>query len=58
MLFLVAAQPQDFSGTNPCHRPLPDAISKRDSIMRSALLWLIGVPIPVIIILWLVIGHA
>jgi hypothetical protein len=26
--------------------------------MRSALLWLIGVPIPIIIILWLVTGHA
>ncbi|HEY4939842.1 MAG TPA: hypothetical protein VII56_00320 [Rhizomicrobium sp.] len=26
--------------------------------MRSGLLWLIGVPIPIIIILWLVTGHA
>jgi hypothetical protein len=26
--------------------------------MRSALLWLIGVPIPLIIILWLITGHA
>jgi len=26
--------------------------------MRSALLWLIGVPIPIIIILWLFTGHA
>jgi len=26
--------------------------------MRSLLLWLIGVPIPIIIILWLVTGHA
>ncbi len=26
--------------------------------MRSALLWLIGIPIPIIIILWLVTGHA
>ncbi len=26
--------------------------------MRSALLWLIGIPIPIIIILWLVIGYA
>jgi len=25
--------------------------------MRSALLWLIGVPIPIIIILWLILGH-
>ncbi len=26
--------------------------------MRSALLWLIGIPIPIIIILWLITGHA
>jgi len=26
--------------------------------MRSVLLWLIGIPIPIIIILWLVTGHA
>ncbi|MBL6852653.1 MAG: hypothetical protein ISS15_04075 [Alphaproteobacteria bacterium] len=26
--------------------------------MRSLLLWLIGVPIPIIIVLWLVTGHA
>jgi hypothetical protein len=25
--------------------------------MRSALLWLIGIPIPIIIILWLLTGH-
>jgi hypothetical protein len=29
-----------------------------ESFMRSLLLWLIGVPIPVIIILWLITGHA
>jgi len=26
--------------------------------MRSGCLWLIGVPIPIIIILWLITGHA
>jgi len=26
--------------------------------MRSLILWLIGVPIPIIIILWLITGHA
>jgi len=26
--------------------------------MRSGCLWLIGVPIPIIIILWLLTGHA
>ncbi len=28
------------------------------TFMRSMLLWLIGIPIPIIIILWLVTGHA
>jgi hypothetical protein len=31
---------------------------KRGLHMRSGLLWLIGVPIPIIIILWLITGHA
>jgi hypothetical protein len=26
--------------------------------MRSGLLWLIGIPLPIIIILWLITGHA
>jgi len=26
--------------------------------MRSVLLWAIGIPIPIIIILWLITGHA
>jgi len=26
--------------------------------MRSVLLWAIGIPLPIIIILWLVAGHA
>jgi len=26
--------------------------------MRSCLLWLIGVPIPIIILIWLITGHA
>jgi len=26
--------------------------------VRSILLWLIGIPIPIIIILWLITGHA
>jgi hypothetical protein len=40
---------------------LPRIISPdfmREHAMRSALLWLIGIPIPIIIILWLVTGHA
>jgi hypothetical protein len=31
---------------------------KMGDLMRSALLWLIGVPIPIIIIIWLISGHA
>jgi len=26
--------------------------------MRSCILWLIGIPIPIIILLWLITGHA
>jgi hypothetical protein len=26
--------------------------------MRSMLLWLIGIPLPIILVLWLVSGHA
>ena len=31
---------------------------KRESLMRSVLLWAIGIPLPIILILWLVTGHA
>jgi hypothetical protein len=27
-------------------------------VMRSILLWAIGIPVPIIILLWLVTGHA
>jgi hypothetical protein len=30
----------------------------RETNMRSGLLWLIGIPLPIIIILWLITGHA
>ena len=30
---------------------------KTRTTMRSGLLWLIGVPIPIIIIIWLISGH-
>jgi hypothetical protein len=30
----------------------------REDFMRSVLLWAIGIPLPIIIILWLVAGHA
>jgi hypothetical protein len=29
-----------------------------EDFMRSGLLWLIGIPLPIIIILWLITGHA
>ena len=31
---------------------------REEDKMRSCLLWLIGVPIPIIILLWLITGHA
>ena len=31
---------------------------KSEANMRSMLLWLIGIPLPIILILWLVSGHA
>ena len=31
-----------------------ETVRKRGEIMRGVLLWLIGIPIPIIIILWLV----
>jgi hypothetical protein len=35
-----------------------ECFDPRGIFMRSCLLWLIGVPIPIIIILWLITGHA
>jgi len=29
-----------------------------EDFMRSVLLWAIGIPLPIILILWLVTGHA
>ena len=29
-----------------------------ESLMRSVLLWAIGIPLPIILILWLISGHA
>jgi hypothetical protein len=44
-------------GTNgPPRRYVADVTT--EDAMRSLLLWLIGIPIPIIIILWLVMGHA
>lgn len=45
------------SGTHIFHVGyLPDI--SREDFMRSLLLWVIGIPLPIIIILWLVTGHA
>jgi hypothetical protein len=33
-------------------------IANLEGTMRSCLLYLIGIPIPIIIILWLITGHA
>jgi hypothetical protein len=35
-----------------------DLHTLRECHMRSLLLWVIGIPIPIIIILWLLTGHA
>ena len=35
---------------------LPDSFGR--FIMRSVLLWAIGIPLPIILILWLLSGHA
>jgi hypothetical protein len=29
-----------------------------ESFMRSVLLWAIGIPLPIILIIWLISGHA
>ncbi len=47
------------SGTkrNGSLRPCVEHEYRRQT-MRSILLWAIGIPIPIIIILWLIMGHA
>jgi hypothetical protein len=32
--------------------------TRRDKSMRSLILWAVGIPLPIILILWLVTGHA
>ena len=45
-------------GTFSPGRALTPATIQLGKIMRSVLLWLIGIPIPLIIIIWLFTGHA
>ena len=45
-------------GTLHVRRALEALLSFSGEPMRSLLLWLIGIPIPIIIILWLITGHA
>jgi hypothetical protein len=45
------------TGTFPSRSRFLGAHAKEPK-MRSLILWLIGIPIPIIIILWLVTGHA
>jgi hypothetical protein len=42
----------------PCFGHYLGVATLRGVTMRSALLWLIGVPIPVILIIWLLTGNA
>jgi hypothetical protein len=48
----------DASGTLHVRPALQTVLFFSGDFMRSCLLWLIGVPIPIIIILWLITGHA
>ncbi len=32
--------------------------NNKDKDMRSGCLWLLGVPLPIILLLWLITGHA
>jgi hypothetical protein len=45
------------TGTAPLHEGYLPSVSW-EVFMRSMLLWLIGIPLPIILILWLVTGHA
>jgi hypothetical protein len=45
-------------GNFPVTGLLSSAGYYRENFMRSVLLWAIGIPLPIIIILWLVTGHA
>jgi hypothetical protein len=47
------------TGTNGTVRRVPRSSNQHQGlIMRSLLLLFIGVPIPIIILLWLLLGHA
>ena len=48
----------DAPGTLHVRLALQTVLFFSGDFMRSCLLWLIGVPIPIIIILWLITGHA
>jgi hypothetical protein len=49
-------KPKSCAGTPEAHIGYLPVI--REVFMRSILLWAIGIPLPIIIILWLVTGHA
>ena len=54
-------QPKTRLGSRPCNASPISALGERnhgDIVMRSGCLWLLGVPLPIIIILWLITGHA
>jgi len=42
----------------PGSRHVTGGIQRGMNAMRSGCLWLLGVPIPIIILLWLITGHA
>jgi hypothetical protein len=45
-------------GNSSLSKQLPPQHRVGRIFMRSGLLWLIGIPLPIIIILWLITGHA
>lgn len=46
------------AGNPPAPTGVPSPRNRAREIMRSCLLYMIGVPIPVIILIWLLTGHA
>jgi hypothetical protein len=52
----VPELPSLYATPRPATRYEPER--KRGENMRSGCLWLIGVPIPIILLLWLLTGHA
>lgn len=54
----ASTDPSSAPGTNRSAGSFREQpVTRMESEMRSLLLWVIGVPLPIILILWLVTGH-